>query len=130
MWKIWANELLPKSLKSCPKFNKLPNLVTLQVVYFSGCLCQVLIAFSQDELSQGGRRVHLNDGDEHELGQLRNGDNLPDPVPPRSGQENCEDQHVGQLQQPRGKLSHHGNCRFGIAMIDDFLAEKSSCHLP
>ena len=35
MWKIWANELLPKSLKSCPKFNKLPNLVTLTVVYLA-----------------------------------------------------------------------------------------------
>ena len=29
MEKIWANYLLPKVLKSCPKSNKLPNLVTL-----------------------------------------------------------------------------------------------------
>ena len=29
MWEIWANWLLPKALKSCPKSNKLPNLVTL-----------------------------------------------------------------------------------------------------
>ena len=29
MWEIWANYLLPKALKSCPKLNKLPNLVTL-----------------------------------------------------------------------------------------------------
>ena len=29
MWEIWTNELLPKALKSCPKSNKLPNLVTL-----------------------------------------------------------------------------------------------------
>ena len=26
---IWANELLPKSLKSCPKSNKSANLITL-----------------------------------------------------------------------------------------------------
>jgi len=26
---IWAKKLLPKNLKSCPKCNKLPNLVTL-----------------------------------------------------------------------------------------------------
>ena len=29
MWEIWANKLLPKALKSCPKSNKSPNLVTL-----------------------------------------------------------------------------------------------------
>ena len=29
MWEIWANSLVPKALKSCPKSNKLPNLVTL-----------------------------------------------------------------------------------------------------
>ena len=29
MWEIWANQLLPKTLKSCPKSNKSPNLVTL-----------------------------------------------------------------------------------------------------
>ena len=29
MWKIRANQLLPKALKSCPKSNKSPNLVTL-----------------------------------------------------------------------------------------------------
>ena len=29
MWEIWANLLLPKALKSCPKSNKSPNLVTL-----------------------------------------------------------------------------------------------------
>ena len=29
MWEIWANWLLPKTLKSCPKSNKSPNLVTL-----------------------------------------------------------------------------------------------------
>ena len=31
MWEIWANELLPKALKSCLKFNKSPNLVILTV---------------------------------------------------------------------------------------------------
>ena len=29
MWEIWANLLFPKALKSCPKSNKLPDLVTL-----------------------------------------------------------------------------------------------------
>ena len=29
MWEIWANQLLPKALKSCPKSNKSPDLVTL-----------------------------------------------------------------------------------------------------
>ena len=29
MWAIWAKYLLPKALKSCPKYNKFPNLVTL-----------------------------------------------------------------------------------------------------
>ena len=29
LWDIWAKQLLPKAVKSCPKFNKSPNLVTL-----------------------------------------------------------------------------------------------------
>ena len=29
MWDIWPHKLLSKALKSCPKSNKLPNLVTL-----------------------------------------------------------------------------------------------------
>ena len=29
MWKIWVKSLLQKALKSCPKSNKSPNLVTL-----------------------------------------------------------------------------------------------------
>ena len=29
MWEIWENQLSPKALKSCPKSNKSPNLVTL-----------------------------------------------------------------------------------------------------
>ena len=32
MWKIWANKLLPKAYKSCPKLKKSPNLVTLLAV--------------------------------------------------------------------------------------------------
>ena len=32
MWEIWANRLLPSALKSCPKSNKSPNLVTLVVL--------------------------------------------------------------------------------------------------
>ena len=31
MGEIWANKLLPKALKSCPKSNKSPDLVTLEV---------------------------------------------------------------------------------------------------
>ena len=34
MWEIWANKLLPKALKSCPKYNKSPNLVTLALISF------------------------------------------------------------------------------------------------
>ena len=33
MLEIWANLFLPKALKSCPKSNKLPNLVTLQLTH-------------------------------------------------------------------------------------------------
>ena len=29
MWDIWANQLLLKALKTCPKSNKSPNLVPL-----------------------------------------------------------------------------------------------------
>ena len=29
MWEIWANYLMPKALKRCPKWKKSPNLVTL-----------------------------------------------------------------------------------------------------
>ena len=32
MWDIWAKLLLLKGLKSCPKSNKSPNLVTLIVI--------------------------------------------------------------------------------------------------
>ena len=31
MWDIWANLLLPKAFKSCPKSKKSPNQVTLVV---------------------------------------------------------------------------------------------------
>ena len=31
MWEVWANKLLPQALKSYPKYNKSPNLVTLGV---------------------------------------------------------------------------------------------------
>ena len=33
MWEIWANKLLPKTLKCGPKSNKSPNLVTLMTSY-------------------------------------------------------------------------------------------------
>ena len=29
MWEIWANKLLPKAIKSCPKSIKSPNMVQL-----------------------------------------------------------------------------------------------------
>ena len=32
MWEIWANELLPKALKTCQKSKKSPNLVTLPAI--------------------------------------------------------------------------------------------------
>ena len=32
MWEIWANLLLPMALKTCPKSNKSPNLVTLVII--------------------------------------------------------------------------------------------------
>ena len=35
MWEIWANSLLLKALKSSPKSNKLPNLVTLFVTPYN-----------------------------------------------------------------------------------------------
>ena len=37
MKEIWVKQLLPKALKSCPKFNKLSNLVTLisLLIYFN-----------------------------------------------------------------------------------------------
>ena len=36
MWKIWANQLLPKALKNCIESHKTPNLVT---VFASPTLC-------------------------------------------------------------------------------------------
>ena len=41
MCEIWANLLLPKALKSCPKTNKSPNLVTLVLCYVTLVLCYV-----------------------------------------------------------------------------------------
>ena len=35
MWKIWANYFLSKALKSCPKSNKSPNLVTLDKALYT-----------------------------------------------------------------------------------------------
>ena len=39
MREIWANYLLPKVLKSCPKSNKSPNLVTLIIRTFGVKAC-------------------------------------------------------------------------------------------
>ena len=33
MWEIWAMQLLPKALKTCPKSKKLPNQVALAVAH-------------------------------------------------------------------------------------------------
>ena len=35
MWDIWTNLMLPKALKSCPEYNKLPNLVTLVATHMA-----------------------------------------------------------------------------------------------
>ena len=60
MCDIWANWLLPKVLKSCPKSNKSPNLVTLPVApVFEAIVakigetksCKFLIFWGQDYLS-------------------------------------------------------------------------------
>ena len=43
MWEIWANYLLPRAIKSCPKSNKSTNLVTL----ITACLVSsLLLCFS------------------------------------------------------------------------------------
>ena len=36
---MWANELLPKASKSCPKFNKSPDLVTLLASHLADPVC-------------------------------------------------------------------------------------------
>ena len=46
MWEIWANLLLPKALKTCPKSNKSPNLVTLAppiLLFYSFFLSRLLL---------------------------------------------------------------------------------------
>ena len=40
MWEIWANLLLPKALKSCPKSKKSPDLVTLV------CFCHLQVGIN------------------------------------------------------------------------------------
>ena len=47
MWDIWANRLLPKALKRCPKSNKSPDLVTLKgtLHYHDPCPCNGLANF-------------------------------------------------------------------------------------
>ena len=53
MWEIWANQLLPKALKSCQKSNKSPNLVTLpltknkQTAHSTAGPCTKPLSFSQ-----------------------------------------------------------------------------------
>ena len=43
MSKIWSNLLLPKTLKSCPKSNKSPDLVTLHPTYLNRFFVQGMI---------------------------------------------------------------------------------------
>ena len=50
MMKIWTNKLLPKALKSCPKSNKSPSLVTLEMIRVSApCLERLVTHFSHPE---------------------------------------------------------------------------------
>ena len=49
MWEICANKLLPKALKSCPKSNKSPNLVTL--VHLLPARQIVSVTFNSSELN-------------------------------------------------------------------------------
>ena len=57
MWEIWANLLLPKALKSCTKYKKSPNLVTLPVRCIKICLksLQYFCPLGQRTLTFGGR---------------------------------------------------------------------------
>ena len=48
MWDIWANKLLPKALKSCPKCEKSPNLVTLFIGPFCICVINVLMILQRN----------------------------------------------------------------------------------
>ena len=48
MWEIWANQLMPQALKSCPNFNKSPDLVTL-FVYLQGPTFQSSNVYHQEE---------------------------------------------------------------------------------
>ena len=50
MWEIRANELLPKALKTCPKSNKLPNLVTLESYCDQFCKCSMIKNYSRAKL--------------------------------------------------------------------------------
>ena len=47
MSEIWTNLLLPKALKSCPKSNKSPNLVTLDMSKWHSLFvhfCEICVA--------------------------------------------------------------------------------------
>ena len=50
MWEIWANQLLPKALKSCTKSNKSPNLAPLHRDVWT-CLHSFDIWTNLDEVS-------------------------------------------------------------------------------
>ena len=57
MWEIWGNLLLPKALKSCPKSNKLSNLVTL----FRQKLCRSRVKAKLFEMMQMDRDFSRED---------------------------------------------------------------------
>ena len=61
MWKICVNKLLPKALKTCPKLNKSPNLVTLRVTRIFSTTVLIIIIFitifnARSSCSQQGTR--------------------------------------------------------------------------
>ena len=60
MWEIWAKLLLPKSLKSCPKLNKSPNLVTLTVPTVTIPLTKQLSTYSLVNFTNPNKLVTLD----------------------------------------------------------------------
>ena len=66
MCKIWACQLLPKALKSCPKSNKSPNLVTVPTADIIGGIGSVDAVTSSAKFCRKmrfftlvGRRINL-----------------------------------------------------------------------
>ena len=82
MWAIWAKQLLPEALKSCPKYNKSPIPVTLgglnlksQLFYFSfegvevGCILWIEEASNDRQksfINLAQMSLHQNEWNEKE----------------------------------------------------------------